>query len=93
MRMRGLRLPLTGYALPALSPDKKQGERQQQNALESIVQCRFARDVHSGDHVASSIRCQYSKIQLLVIPSGPEFRVAATPDEAAELCCSRAGDI
>jgi len=26
-RMRGLRFPVPGYALPALSPDKKQFER------------------------------------------------------------------
>jgi hypothetical protein len=47
--MRGLRLPCPGYALPALSPDKKQIERKKQSGLCGHGISLFARKVHNAE--------------------------------------------
>ncbi len=64
--MRGLRFPLSGYALPAVAPCKKH-ERAQRTKQSVPGNPRCATNNHAAHHVASPRGCQLSKIQLLVL--------------------------
>lgn len=64
--MRGLRFPLSGYALPAVSPFKKH-EREKRTRQSVPGNPRCATTNHAAHHVASPGGCQLSKIQLLVL--------------------------
>jgi hypothetical protein len=58
--MRGLRFPLSGYALPALSPDKKQFERKQKVGRQGAIISLWTRQVHSRESC-----CNGSKLSIL----------------------------
>ena len=64
--MRGLRFPLSGYALPAVSPPK---EDEREPGTERFVagDPTSAKRDHAPHHVASQDGSQIAKIQLLVI--------------------------
>ena len=64
--MRGLRFPLCGYALPAVSP-RKEDERELRTERFVAGDPTSAKRDHAVHHVASLDRCQIAKIQLLVI--------------------------
>jgi hypothetical protein len=65
-RMRGLRFPLSGYALPAVSPYKK-NERELRTKQFESGNPASAQTNHAAHHVASPDGCQLPKIQLLVL--------------------------
>ena len=67
--MRGLRIPLSGYALPAVAPRKKH-ERKPRTRQSVPGDPACAQTNHASDHVATPPRCQLTKIQLLVLPNG-----------------------
>ena len=66
--MRGLRCPCSAYALPAIPPGKEQAKREKRAGNTGGDRCNAMRQFHGRDHVGSSRGCQYSKIQLLVLP-------------------------
>ena len=68
--MRGLRIPLSGYALPAVAPRKKH-ERKPRTRQSVPGDPACAQTNHASDHVATPPRCQLTKIQLLVLLKPP----------------------
>ena len=65
--MRGLRFPLWGYALPAVSPCKTKHERRLRIRQFGSGGPASAQSNHAVHHVARSGGCQCAKIQLLVL--------------------------